>query len=70
MAHQPMAWHHKCVYGWKTRNDFNFEMNIYAGTWQHWLDEFKTEHDPIPTPKTKRKTKPDIEADSEDYTEV
>ena len=54
----------------ETRNDFDFDMNIYAGTWQHWLEEFATEHDPIPRPKTKRKTQPDIEADSEDYTEV
>lgn len=56
---------------WKqTRDDFDHNMNIYAGTWQHWLDEFETKQDPAPKRKTKTKSTPNIESDSEDYTEV
>ena len=55
----------------QTRNDLDHEMNIYAGTWQHWLDEFEADYNPVPTPDTKpdaqTDTQPDIEPDSEEY---
>ena len=56
---------------WKqTRDDFDHNMNIYAGTWQHWLDEFEADYNPVPTPTTKPDTDLDIDEDSEDFTDI
>lgn len=64
MASQMRVWR-------DTRNDFDHPMNVYAGTWQHWLEEFEAEYNPAPTPlpNTQQQT-PDGDDDSEDYTEV
>lgn len=52
----------------ETRNDFEYDMNIYAGTWQHWLNEFKSDYDPIPTPEQQNEQVADQDDESsEDF---
>ena len=46
-----------------TREEMGHALNVFAGAWQQWLNEFDIQIDPFPN--AKQDTQPDLEPDSE-----